>query len=262
MQVDLEKFGPWALITGASSGLGAEFARQLAPSGMNLALTARRKGRLDSLAEELSDKYDIKVETIKADLSTDNFIHDIREVTDPLGIGLLINNAGFALTGAFLSNSLESELDLFHVNSRAPLILAHKFGRHMALKKKGGIIFVSSLVASTAAPFWLGYSSSKVHNLYTGLSLWGELRKQGVAVQVLCPGPTSTEFGKVAGISSGGRSMPVEKVVAASLKNLGRKPIVIPGVRNKTIYFLSRLLPKKINAIIVGKGISKMKQKA
>ncbi|MFC1555751.1 SDR family NAD(P)-dependent oxidoreductase [candidate division KSB1 bacterium] len=254
-----KKYGPWALISGASSGLGAEYARQLAPKGMNLILVARRKDRLDTLAKELSEEYSIDTRTIQADLTSPDFIEKITPVTDGLEVGLLINNAGFATTGHFLELPLEGELDLLHLNCRAPLILTHHFGNLMKTRNRGGIIIVASLVAFIAAPNWVGYSTSKVWDLYFGHALWGELRGTGIDVQALCPGATHTEFGKVAGTRSRGGSMPAPPVIAESLRKFGKKPFVIAGTKNKFLYSLTRLLPRSMMTVVFGKMLDKLK---
>src|SRR5215510_15969656 len=140
----VERYGPWALVTGASAGIGAEFARQLSQMGLNLVLVARRRQRLEDLACELESKNKVHVRIVVADLARPDFLPAIRSVTNSIEVGLLVNNAGFGLAGRFLEHELEEELNLLNVNCRAPLILTHEFGRQMAQRRKGGIIFVSS----------------------------------------------------------------------------------------------------------------------
>src|SRR5690606_2449994 len=122
-----QKYGPWALITGASSGIGMEFARQIAAQGLNLVLVARREDKLNTLAGELKAKYGIEVKVVSADLSGDDFMPALKNTTANLEIGLLVNNAGLTTTGAVVDNKLEDELNLLHLNCRAPLILAHEY---------------------------------------------------------------------------------------------------------------------------------------
>lgn len=254
-----ERYGPWALITGASSGLGAEFARQLAARGFHLVLVARRHDRLESLALDLSKQHTIRTRTVVADLSQPDFMALIRPVTDPLEIGLLINNAGFALTGGVLDNDLEKELALLHVNCRAPLILTHELGRKMRERKRGGIIFVSSVIADLSAPFWASYAATKAYDLFMGEALWGELKDHGVDVLALCPGSTRTEFRDVAGISDYDRwSMRAEPVVRLALESLGRKPSVIAGWRNRVLHCLMKILPRRLNMAMWQKVIRRI----
>jgi short-subunit dehydrogenase len=140
-----ERYGPWALVTGASSGIGAEFARQLAGIGLNLILVARRKQRLEDLARQLESTNKIAVQTIAADLSRADFLPLIASAIDSIEVGLLVNNAGFGLAGEFLDHEIEKELALLDVNCRVPLVLTHVIGRQMAQRKRGGVIFVSSV---------------------------------------------------------------------------------------------------------------------
>jgi hypothetical protein len=243
-----ERYGPWALVTGASSGIGAEFTRQLAARGLSLVLVARRTNRLDDLARELSKRYNVQIEVITADLSKPDFMSSIRPATQSLEIGLLVNNAGFALTGPVLDHSLEAELSLLDVNCRAPLILAHEFGGKMLERRRGGIIFLASLAGFMSFPMWANYAASKAYNLFMGEAMWGELRDRGVDVLALCPGATRTEFGEVAGVESvGGFAMTVEPVVSVALRKLGKKASVIAGWRNRILYFLEKFMPRRLS---------------
>jgi hypothetical protein len=242
-----ERYGPWALITGASSGIGAEFARQLAAHRLNLVLVARRHDRLEHLALQLSERHNIRTRTIVADLSQPDFMSSIRPTTDHLEIGLLVNNAGFGLTGGLLDNDLEKELSLLNVNCRAPLILAHEFGRKMAERNRGGIIFLASMMGYMSAPLWANYAASKAYSLFLGEAMWAELRKQGVDVLALCPGATRTEFARVAGVREfRGIGMSVAPVVSLALRKLGKKPSVIAGWQNRALCLLTKFMPKRL----------------
>mgnify|MGYP001596032433 FL=1 len=238
------KYGPWAIVTGASSGIGEEFCWQLAGLKLNLILVARRKEKLESLAKELMSKHGIETRVVPADLLRPDFLKQIRAVTDPLDIGLLVNNAGFALTGNFLDHKIEDELSLLYVNCRAPLMLAHVFGNKMVRRGKGGIINISSASAFLPMPFWTNYSASKVYNLYFSEGLWFELKGKGVDVLALCPGGTRTEFSKVAGTKSGG--MEPAQVVELGLKKLGKQPVAIAGISNQIISFMNRFFSRQL----------------
>ncbi len=247
-----EHYGPWALITGASSGIGAEFARQLADMGLNLVLVARRKQRLDDLAQQLESKNRIHVKAIIADLSQADFLPLILAGTQSLEIGLLVNNAGIGLARKFLDHELERELALLDVNCRAPLVLTHVFGRQMAERKRGGIIFVSSVSGYLATPFEASYAASKVYELFLAESLGYELKGVGVDVLALCPGSTDTEFHNLSG-SRPVAAMAVEPVVALALKNLGRKPVAIPGWHNRLLVYLLKFTPRQVHTILAGR---------
>ena len=183
-----KKYGPWALITGAATGIGAEFANQLAALGLHLVLVDRRKGPLEGIAKRLTSEYGIEVKAIKKDLEQPDFLHDILQVTNSLEIGLLVNNAGYALTGDLLDHNIEQELGLLYVNCRAPLILSHEYGRKMVERGRGGIIFLSSIAAFLPMPFWTHYSASKVYDLHMANGLYLELKDKGVDVLALVLG--------------------------------------------------------------------------
>ena len=161
-----ECYGPWALVTGASSGIGAEFARQLAALGLNLVLVARRRQRLEVLARPLESGNHIEVKAVVADLSQPDFQPLLLAETQSVDIGLLVNNAGIGLANKFLDHVLENELALLNVNCRAVLVLSHLFGRQMAVRRKGGIIFVSSVSGYLATPYEASYAASKVYELF------------------------------------------------------------------------------------------------
>ena len=241
-----KNYGDWALITGASSGLGVEFAKQLAELGLNLILVARRRGRLENLAKSLGRDHHIQIKIVSVDLSTDTFASTIRSVTDNLEIGLLVNNAGFSITGEFISNSIEREVEMLYVNTRAPLILTHEFGQHMKVRQKGGIIFVSSIAGFNAMPLWSHYAATKAYNLLLGEGLSYELQKYGVHVLTLCPGSTRTEFQQIAGVNEG-KAMEPYKVVSLAIKELGKKATIVPGFHNKFLVTISKFLPRWLN---------------
>jgi short-subunit dehydrogenase len=247
-----ERYGPWALVTGASSGIGAEFARQLARAGLNLVLIARRKARLDELAQQIEEHDRIQVRTVRADLSRPDFMADILSATRSIEIGLLVNNAGFGLAGAFLDHGVDEEIALLDVNCRAPLILTHVFGRQLTARKRGGIIFVSSVSGYLATPFEASYAASKVYELFLAESLRYELRKYGVDVLALCPGVTRTEFHELAGIRPVA-AMPVEPVVAAALQKLGKRSAVVTGWHNRMLVFCLRFAPRWTATVQAGR---------
>ena len=251
-----ERYGPWALVTGASAGIGAEFAVQLAGKGLNLVLLARRKQRLDELARRLEHRNRIQTKTIVADLTQPGFLPRVMAETQSIEIGLLVNNAGFGLAGKFLDHDLEKELALLDVNCRAPLILTHLFGRQMAQRRKGGIIFVSSVSGYIATPLAATYAASKAYDLFLAEALGYELAKDGVDVLGLCPGSTATEFQQIAGLRPVA-PMPVAPVVQSALKQLGKKRLVIPGWRNRFLVLLLKLAPRPAHTLIAGRVMEK-----
>jgi len=251
-----ERYGSWALVTGASAGIGAEFAVQLAGMGLNLVLLARRKQRIEDLARQLESHNKIHTKTIVADLAQPDFLPHVIAETQSLEIGLLVNNAGFGIAGKFLDHELERELALLDLNCRAQLILTHKLGRQMAQRKRGGVIFVSSVSAFIAVPFASSYAASKVYELFLAESLGYELAKEGVDVLALCPGSTATEFHQVAGLQPIA-AMAVQPVVQSALKRLGKKRVVIPGWHNRCIVWLLKLMPRSVPTFFAGQVMEK-----
>ena len=253
----LRRFGPWALVTGASSGIGAEFARQLADQGFNLVLVARRKQRLDDLAQRLNADTKSQIKVIAVDLTHPDFLQVILDETDSIEVNLLVNNAGFGLAGKFIEHELGRELDLLNVNCRAPLLLSHVFARQMARRKRGGIIMVSSVSGYVATPFEASYAASKVYELFLAESLRYELRNDGIEVLALCPGSTDTEFHHLAG-SPAVAAMAVKPVVHAALQKLGKKPITIPGWHNRLLVGLLKLTPRRLHTFFAGRVMQKL----
>ncbi|MCJ8014118.1 SDR family oxidoreductase [Paenibacillus sp. KQZ6P-2] len=254
----LELYGSWALVTGASSGIGAEFASQLAQCGMNLVLSARRKDKLQELADTLAELHGVQVKIAPADLSQPDFIQDIRRVTDGLNIGLLVNCAGFSVTGTLLSNDIQTELDMLHVNCRAPLLLSHTFGKEMARRGQGGIIFTASVVAFSPAPYWTHYAATKAYNFFIGEGLAYELKNSGIDVLTVCPGATKSGFQEVAGISDIGTMSPVP-VVQSALRALGKRSIIIPGWHNRVLFRgISRWIPRRIRLGLFAGSIKRL----
>jgi short-subunit dehydrogenase len=251
------KYGVWGLVTGASSGMGTEFARRLAESGLNIVLLARREDRLRSLADELERDYSVKTRVVAVDLTRDDLLDLIREATVDIEIGLLVNNAGFATSGNLLDNDLDAELAMLHVNSRAPLILSHHFGRRMRERGGGGIIFVASTVAYSGSPGWSNYAATKAFELTLSDGIARELKRHGVSVLTVSPGPTQTEFWQVAG----GKpllALTPERVVRTALNNLGRRSTVVVGWINKLIVLSTRFTPRWMNSVIFGRVVKFM----
>jgi uncharacterized protein len=243
-----ERFGGAALITGASSGIGAAFARALAARGMDLVLVARRKDRLDSLARELESAHAIQATTVEADLSKADASATVRRavVEKGISIGLLVNNAGFGVAGSFENQDPEKVIDMVDVNCRAPAALARAFAPAMATRGKGGIIFLASTAAYQPTPLMAIYSATKAFDLFFGEALWAELEPKGIDVLALSPGYTTTEFQAVGGGEMkppGGTATP-EEVVETALGALGRRASVIHGFRNSLLAGMARVLPR------------------
>ena len=236
METYKEKYGEYALITGASSGIGKEFANQIAAKGLNLVLVARRKDRLEELALSLQNQYKIKVRTIALDLLEENAVETLVSKTNDLNIGLLIPNAGTETHGSFIGNDYNQESKVVKLNTLIPMQLAHAFSAKMVKRNKGGILFVSSTFGHQSVPYFANYSATKAYILSIGQALNYELKQFGVDVTVLSPGLTKTEMSQnMHGIDFGKMpiiEMEVEPVVKKALNALGKKQAVIPGGLN------------------------------
>lgn len=231
-----QKYGEYALVTGASSGIGKEFAIQLAHKGLNLVLVARRENMLQDLSSELQNKFHIKVETIALDLLQNGAVDALVSKTSVFEIGLLVLSAGMELHGSFLKNQLVKETDVVKLNTLIPMQLAHHFGKKMEARKRGGILFVSSTFGHQSVPYFANYSATKAYILTIGQALNYELKRSNVDVTVLSPGLTRTEMvDKMTDVNF--KKMPITEmsvtpVVKKALNALGRKQAVIPGARN------------------------------
>ncbi|MFO7663633.1 MAG: SDR family NAD(P)-dependent oxidoreductase [Chloroflexota bacterium] len=254
------RYGPWALVTGASSGIGREFARQVAARGLNVVLVARRAERLAELEAELTARYNIQALTVPVDLCFDDFLDPIRMATDGLPIGLLINAAGFSRTGPFLDMDRDEMLRMLNLNCRAPVVLAHEFGPAIRARGRGGLIFVTSVTGFVATPLWSLYAATKAFDLLLGEGLAAELRADGVDVLALAPGTTRTEFLDGAGINDF-MSLKPEAVVREALARLGRSDLAVTGWFYRCGIFATRFLPRTVNRAVFGRLLVGMRSK-
>jgi len=247
----------WALITGASTGLGREFARIFAADGWNVALTARDKARLEALAAELQSRHNIGTQVLPADLSVSGASAEIFDRLRSTPISALVNNAGFGQQGAFAQ--LHSHVAMMQVNMVALVELTHLFLKPMLERREGRILNVASVAAFQPGPFLTMYYASKafVHSFSCGLA--EELRGSGVTVTVLCPGATRTEFHARAGMRETGKFFPVMdagKAAAIGYRAMMRgKTVVIPGAIYKVVSAFSKALPATFTARAARKHI-------
>ncbi len=240
----------WALITGASSGIGAEFARVLASRGMHLILTSRRRELMDSLAAELHTRHGARCEVITADLSDPAEAKRVLAAVDALGvtIELLVNNAGFGIVGDIESADVERVMQLVRLNIGALTELTCRVLPGMLARRHGAIINVSSVAAFQPVAYMGAYSASKAYVLHFTEALWAEARDRGVTVTALCPGVTRTDFFDIAGVSNWLKkqtSHTPEQVVKTALKGVEkRRQYYIPGWANYIRSLLVRIAPR------------------
>lgn len=186
------RYGPWALIAGASEGLGAAFAHAAAQRGLNVVLVARRSDALDDVASEIRDRHDVQTRQITADLSKTDAPEQIYDGVRDLEIGMLISNAASEPQGPFLDLPLDRHLFAIDVNCRAPLALAHLLGQEMVTRKRGSIVLVTSLGGLCGLPIFSSYGASKAFGWNLGECLWDELAPHGVDALSYVVGSTRT----------------------------------------------------------------------
>ncbi|MBP6154342.1 MAG: SDR family NAD(P)-dependent oxidoreductase [Chitinophagales bacterium] len=253
----LEKYGPWAVVTGASSGIGAEFVHQIAEKGLNIVLVARRRQQLEAVAHSIENKYKVETKIVEADLSKDGFQFDIFDAIKDLEVGLLVNNAGMNCEGQFYRGSLDRNLQMLQLNTKAPFILGYEFGKQFISRGKGGIIFTSSISAFSAHPFLSHYAATKAYILSLAESMNYEFKDKNVDVLALCPGMTKSEMTK--GMKEGPMLMDVLPVVKTALDSLGHQAYVVPGFINKAQVFInSRLLNRNGAKNLTGAMLKKI----
>ena len=239
----------WALVTGASAGIGVALAEELAAGGTNLVLTARRKNRLDALAQRLATTYKIQTQVFQADLADPAGPERVFGFTRNAGIevDLLINNAGFGKYGKFHSVAKEPLLEMVQVNCSAVVHLTHLFVQGMVARRRGDILILASTASFQAVPYISTYAATKAFDLLFAEGIAEELQPYGIRVCALCPGSTESEFHVVAGQDRFiHRAETAQKVARTGLKALaGGKSYVISGLGNYLGAHGERLVPRR-----------------
>jgi short-subunit dehydrogenase len=238
------KYGPWAVVAGASEGLGAAFASALAARGVNLLLLARRAELLESVAAALRTKVDVRTAAI--DLGHADLPMALTDLTANLDIGLAIYNAAFAPVGEFAERPLDDLLRVVDVNIRAPLIFARTLAPKLIARGQGGLVLMSSLAGYQGAPRIATYAASKAFNIVLGEGLWHELKPHGVDVLVSTAGAIRTPGYAAAAQGDAPGTLDAITVANTTLDALGNGPVVIPGTTNRIARFvLGRLIPRR-----------------
>jgi short-subunit dehydrogenase len=255
--------GATSLVTGASSGLGAEFARQLAARGSNLVLAARSADRLAALADELQAGHRVTVTTLPADLSQADEVSRVTAYAAATEVDVLVNNAGFGTYGTFAGLDAGHEHAEMMVNAVAAVDLAHAVLPAMLERRRGGIITVASAIAFQPSPRQAVYGATKAFSLAFSEALWAETRGSAVRVLALCPGPVATGYfarlGDQAATSSiiYRRTADPAKVVQAALRGFDHDAMtVIPGLRTRLLAQGHRFLPRTVMARMAGKMLA------
>jgi short-subunit dehydrogenase len=248
-----DRYGAWALVTGASAGIGAEFARALAAEGFSLVLTARREERLRSLADELEKRFGILVRVVSVDLAEPDGADRLATAVADLDIGVLVNNAGVGYAGRFDKQDTDRLRGLVAVNCLAPTVLTSRLlsgEGGMVARGRGAVIFTGSAAGRQPMPLHGVYAATKAFNLLLGEALFVELRTANIDVLVLEPGPVATEFQEAADETSHATVQPRD-VVQRALASLGHQPSVLTSWFNWVRANAAiRLLPRPLLAWI------------
>ena len=253
------RYGPWALVTGASEGIGESFARALATRGLDLLLVARRPEPLEALAVGLRAAHGIRVRTATADVARPDLLAAMDALAGGDEVGLVVHNAAFSALGPFLDRPLDDLMKVIDVNCRAPLMLAHHFGRKMAARGHGGIVLMSSLAGGQGTPIVASYAASKAFEIVLAEGLWDELRPAGVDVLACRAGPTRTPSYEASRPRKKVPMMEPGPVAEEALAALGRKPVVVAGKLNRAVNFvMQRLLSRPAAIRFMGSSTRRM----
>jgi uncharacterized protein len=259
--IDRERFGPWALITGASSGIGKEFARQIAASGINVVLVARRDALLAELGRAISQEFNVQYRVLAVDLSQEGFIAGLADATHDIDIGLVVSNAGTANPGEFLKLDRQLLQETLRLNTMAHLDIAHYFGRKLAERRRGGLLLVGAMGAENGIPRIANDGGAKAYVHSLGEALHYEFKPLGVYVTVLATGFANTPVLEKLGFDP--KTMPmkpmgVEQCVSEGLSGLLKnRSRIVPGRLNRIMNALvPASLARKMEADMLGKGLA------
>lgn len=256
--LDKRTFGPWALVSGASSGIGREAARHIAASGINVVLVARRVARLEEVGRAIAADFGVMYRAVEADLSTAAFFAHVEQATADLDLGLLVGNAGFPNPGELWTLDREDLMKAIHVKVNANITLVHHFARGLVARRRGGILLVSSVGGLNGVPYVTNTAAVEAYVLTLGEGLHVELARHGVNVTVLMPGPTLTESMGKMGVDP--TKMPIKpmsatRVAAEGLRALQRNRAThVAGRVNRV---MARVMPRSLATAVMGAMIGK-----
>ncbi len=257
------KYGDTALIAGASEGIGAAFAAELASYGFNLILIARRMELLQRLAGEIEARYKVTARCLQCDLSEESAADQVMASLGGTEPGILIYNAAISHIGSFNKHPLENHCQAARLNMITPLKLVHQLGGKMLDRGKGAVILMSSLAGLQGSGYIATYAATKAFNRVLAESLWYEWKERGVDIMACCAGATATPGYLSSGPAKASLFAPAVmkpvEVVRECFRRLGRKPSFISGRANRTAsFFMQRLLPRKRAIEIMGDNIRKL----
>lgn len=254
------RYGPWAVVTGASDGIGLAIARELASRGMCLIIVARRGERLQQLARELAGRYGVECQTLAADLSTVEGCEAVRRVSASQEVGLLVAAAGFGTSGAFVESPLGDEREMLAVNCAAVLELVGHFAPRFTNRGRGGIVLMSSVLAFNGVPGSAHYAATKAWVQSFAEGLRGELHGRGVDVLASAPCPVDTGFAQRARLDLG-TMLRAEVVARQTIDALGRQGTVRPGWLSKLLGWSLATLPRPLRVLLLAQIMKGMTER-
>ncbi|MDP2800531.1 MAG: SDR family oxidoreductase [Phreatobacter sp.] len=245
-----DRYGPWAVVTGASDGIGLEIARDLAARGLKLVLVARRAAVLEQIADVIERTNSVETRVIAADLGKSDDVERVLRECQDLDVGLLVASAGFGTTGNFLATDIRDEVDMVDVNCRAVLAMSKHFSARFAARKKGGLILFGSIVGYQGVGNAANYAATKayVQTLAEGLAV--DLAPSGIDVLSCAPGPVETGFAVRSNLSSAQSADP-RAVARETVAALGRMTTVKPGIMSKILINSLAFLPRRARTKIL-----------
>jgi short-subunit dehydrogenase len=253
----VRRFGPWAVVTGASEGIGEAFARQLAARGMNLVLVARRAEWLAALSAELAAEHGVETVAHVADLTGMAAVQQLADDTARLDVGLLIAAAGFGTSGPLLDSGLDGEVEMVALNCASVMAQTWHFGRRFAARRRGGIVLLSSLLGFCGVPRAANYAATKAYVQSLAEGLRSELSASGVDVIASAPGPVHSGFARRANMRMALAVQP-DVVARVTLDCLGRKTTVRPGALSKLLGWSLATAPRRVQILILGQVMKSM----
>jgi hypothetical protein len=257
------RYGPWALVAGASAGLGAQYASQLAALGLHVVLVARRTAELEALASRLRADFGVETRTLTLDLARPDAAETLDQQTGGLDVGLLVYNAARAPVGPFLDLALEEHATELAVNVRTPMELAWRFGRRFTMRGRGGVILMSSMSGALGTALTSNYAATKSYTLTLAEGLWEELRAQRVDVLAALPAAIATPAAQASGArrqrAAAATTLAPEVVARETLAALGRGPSITPGHMTKLAsFFMRRVVPRSTAIRMMGRVMRQM----
>lgn len=250
----MDRYGPWAVVTGASRGIGRAIAENLASAEFHLVLVARSRGELDDLASTLTARYGTQTRVVAVDLATTAGLRSVREQTADLDVGLLVANAGYGSSGPLHAADPAVERDLLAVNCHAVLDLSHHFAKRLVHRARGGIVLLSSVVALQGVPGAANYAATKAYVHTLGEGLQQELRPHGIDVLIAAPGPVASGFGARARLNESG--MTPDEVAGDIVAALGHRSLVRPGRLSKLLGWSLAVAPRRLRSRILARVIA------